>query len=47
MEWGLSNTPDPKGSSCAPQMVADLTKDSVFMITATHHRATFVKPEGA
>jgi hypothetical protein len=28
------------------QMVAELTKDSVFMITATHHCATFVKPEG-
>jgi hypothetical protein len=28
------------------QMAAGLTKDLVFMITATHHRATFVKPEG-
>ena len=28
------------------QMVAALTQDSAFMITATHHRATFVKPEG-
>jgi len=27
-------------------MLAELTEDSVFMITATHHRATFAKPEG-